>query len=505
MNWIDRTIAAVNPQAAVRRAQARYILAHYDANKNTRLRKMSRKAGSGDAVSRGNALALMNTVRDMERNHDLVRGAISAMVRNVVGPNGIGVEPQPRNSDDSINDDFARQIQNLYREFCESPCVTGRRTMAQVQRLAARSWLRDGDVFTQLVSGPASINYATPVRFALELIESEVCPHEYDVPAEKIVMGVQLNEWRAPRAYYFYKGHPNDDVSYVDPTNLKEVNAANVAHLLLSDRISQVRGLTILASALERLEDVKDYEASERIAARIAASMAAYIRKGAPDQFIPSDDNDARELQIRPGMVFDDLRAGEEVGVIKSDRPNSGLGEFRRSQVRAAAAGIDMSYSTFGRDYDGTYSAQRQELVEIWPAYTALSHDFIAMWLRPVYRRFITTALAQGLIKVPRGVRPETVFWADFLPPPMPWIDPLKEIEARIAEVEAGARSLTSVIRERSGSMQDVFEQIHREQALAKELNLTLRSNYAHQVSTKATPDAKNQPVQNDEDAPDRE
>ena len=68
--------------------------------------------------------------------------------------------------------------------------------------------------------------------------------------------------------------------------------------------------MSVFAAVLGRLEDIKDYEESERIAAKVAASMAAFIKKGSQDMY-PNEMKDgemlARELKFRPGMIFDDL------------------------------------------------------------------------------------------------------------------------------------------------------------------------------------------------------
>lgn len=480
-NWLDRAIASVAPQAAVRRLQARTALAYYEAARPTRNRIVKRDASSGDIHVQRDAATLRAQARFAERNHDLARGIINVMVRNIVGADGISVEPTPRFENDDISDDLARQLLNLWREWNDSPDVTGTRDGGEVQRMLCRAWLRDGDAFSQMLSGPIpGMRYATRIPMALELIESDYCPLDYENDALGIVQGIEFNAWRQPRAFHLYKQHPGDGRAL--SAALKRVPAEAMTHLRLADRISQVRGVTVLASVLTRLDDLKDYEESERIAARIAASMAAYVKKGQPDQYTPSTNPDgslapARLLNIRPGMIFDDLQVGEEIGTISSDRPNSGLVGFRDGQIRAVAAGVDASNSSISRNYNGTYSAQRQELVEQDSSYSAMSSLFVAQHLRPVWRQFVNTVVLAGLVKLPPGIRMETLAQAEFLRPVMPWIDPMKEAEAQKALVRAGFKSATDVIRERRGSMQTTYEKLARERRLADELGLVLDSD----------------------------
>ena len=94
-------------------------------------------------------------------------------------------------------------------------------------------------------------------------------------------------------------------------------------------------------------------------------------------------------IDITPGMTFDDLRPGEDVGVIQSNRPNTALNIWRAGQLRSSCAGTRSQYSSVARDYDGTYSAQRQELVEGWEGFAVLQDEFVANWSRPVFRDWL--------------------------------------------------------------------------------------------------------------------
>lgn len=504
LNWWDKLVASVAPGAGLKRAQQRAALAYYEAAKPSRHRKTQSDRSSGDVLVARDAATLRAHARHLERNHDISRGALNLLVRNVVGPRGIGVEPTPRLANDDISDDLARQLLNLWAEWCEAPCVTGRRAMGQVQGLLCRSWLRDGDGFAQLLSGPvAGLVYPTRVPMALELIESDFCPLDYEDDAQGVRQGVELNAWRQPRAYWLYKDHPGDGRAL--SSALKRVEAQRILHLCFTDRISQIRGVSIFASVITRLDDLKDYEESERIAARIAASMAAYVKKGAPADYAPATNEDgsaasARLLQIKPGMIFDDLAPGEEVGTISSDRPSSALVPFRDGQLRAFSAGIDVSNSSISRNYNGSYSAQRQEMVELASAYQTLSDAFIAQALRPIWREFVRVAVLTGMVKVPAGVRLETIAQAEFLPPVMPWIDPLKEIKALEMAARTGIKPLTDSIRERNGSLQTTFEKFARERRLAAELGLKFDSDPASDLPPAAAAPAAPPPNPNQDD-----
>ncbi|ENN7093992.1 TPA: phage portal protein, partial [Escherichia coli] len=147
------------------------------------------------------------------------------------------------------------------------------------------------------------------------------------------------------------------------------------------------------------------YEDYELTAARIAAALGMYIRKGDGQSYEPDGNGSKdkeRELTIQPGIIYDDLKPGEEIGMVKSDRPNPNLETFRNGQLRAVAAGSRLSFSSTARNYNGTYSAQRQELVESTDGYLILQDWFIGAVTRPMYRAWLKQAVASGVIRLPR-------------------------------------------------------------------------------------------------------
>jgi lambda family phage portal protein len=191
----------------------------------------------------------------------------------------------------------------------------------------------------------------------------------------------------------------------------------------------------------------------------------------------PATEDKPRDFFLEAGAVFSDTLPGEEIAMVDAKRPNTALDKFRMSQLRAAARSCSLTYSAFSGDYDGTYSAQRQELVEGYDGYRMLTGVFVSRFVRPVWERFIDMAIASGQLVVPAHIRPETIKQAEFRGPAMPWIDPKKEADALVIMTRAGIRSMQQVIAERGGRLQDTYEQIARERRLADELGLVFDSD----------------------------
>ena len=177
LNIFDQAIAFFFPGAGVRRLAARSVLSQYEAAKPSRLRKGRKANGSPNAGPQMGAVGLRGLARHLASNHDIARGALRTLVNNVVGPSGIGIEPQPRRRDGSIHAEYAAALRTAYRNWAQTPEVTQRHHWSKVQRVVAKTWLRDGECFSQrLIGAVPLLDHATKVPYSLELIEPDLIP-----------------------------------------------------------------------------------------------------------------------------------------------------------------------------------------------------------------------------------------------------------------------------------------------------------------------------------------
>lgn len=487
LNLFDRLVGAISPLAGLRRAQARRALAYYEGAKPSKQRARRNDNSSPNNLVSGGAAQIRAHIRYLERNHDLTRGALRTLVNNTVGPFGIGAEPQPRRMDGTIHEQYASDLREAHRDWQRKPEVTGKYRWPLAQRLTAYTWFRDGETFGQELKGPvAFLNHGTRVPYSLELLEPDFVPLDFDDPSRNIRQGIQRNAWGEATGFWAYKGDPREAMTVNDIGSLKFIPASNMLHVATFDRLHQQRGVSEFASVITRVEDLKDYEESERIAAKVAASITAYVKRNDPAGFdaaaLPTDEQGnpvPRDLRMQPGMIIDSLVAGEEIGMVDSNRPNPNLIGWRAGQMRAFAAGIGASYSSVSRDYDGTYSAQRQELVEQWIHYAVLADEFVTMFVQPVWESFVQIAHLSGVVPIPADVKPGTEDDALFIGQSMPWIDPMKEAMAWEKLVQAGFASEVEVIRKRGGNPRDVIEQVDAFRKDAARRALQFSSNFA--------------------------
>jgi lambda family phage portal protein len=471
MSIINDALAIFAPRLALQRQAAamsyRNLKGYEAANPSRTHRAKKESRGANQAVFAAGK-SLREQARWLDENHDLSIGILDRMEERVIGAQGIVVEPQPRSISGEILDDLANDIQRRFGAWSLKCDVTGRYSRPELERLVLRSALRDGDVFGQHVMGKVS-KFGHPneqgTQYSIEALEADFIPYEFNDVSKRVRQGLEVNGWGQVVNYHVLLDHPADQVGFRYKT--KVIPASSMMHLGLFKRLHQLRGVSIFHGILTRLADIKDYEESERVAARIAAALAFYIKRGDASMFQPdqSGESSSREIPIAPGMTFDDLKPGEDVGMIESNRPNVHMVEFRNGQMKAVAAGSRGSYSSIARDYKGSYSSQRQELVEQDESNRIMQQWFCAGWSRPVFRNWLKMEMLnkQDPLVLPPDIDMRTLFDAVYYGPTMPWIDPRKEAEGWEMMIAANVATEADWTRARGRNPTEVKRQRKRE------------------------------------------
>lgn len=480
MSWFNRyVIGSLSPRWALSRERhARGLNAYYEATEPSRTRKSRQRAGSADIVNDRSGVKLRDMGRHLEENLDIASGILDVLVNHAIGT-GIIPEPLVETTDGEPAEDFNLALMRLYDLWLYECEVTRQFDKYSLERVVGRSWFRDGECFGQRIIGAVpGLQHSTVLPYSLQGFEADFVPYDLDDPAKNLRQGIEHDKWGRAKRFHVYKHHPGDRNFSVSFADTAPIDADRVMHLKMVKRLHQTRGITIFASALARLDDIKEIDESERVAARVAAMMAAYVKKGTPEMYSapavgPDGTVRQREMDMMPGMFFDGLAAGEEVGTIASTRPNNALIPFRDAQLRAAAAGVGASYSSISKNYNGTYSAQRQELVEQFGTYAALSTHFIHRWSQPVWDGFIDAVLASGAIEVGANVDRETLYNVSHTAPSMPWIDPESEGTAQALAEDRGWQSKSGTIRKRGGNPAQVRREIQRDKQEDARLGLS--------------------------------
>lgn len=441
----------------------------YDSARPSQYRRPISNQTSGDGVMQLAGTKIREIARHLDENHDLTIAVLDDLVNGALGT-GVIITPMLRKDNGELDSELNEKILEAWKLWCKVPEVTKEMTFAQCERQMARAVFRDGEMFVQHMEKPIGFDYPTATRYAIELLEADMVPMEFRDSPRRILQGVECNDWNAPIAYWLWKNHPGDPNRTTLPleSELKRIPRELILHPKFTRRIRQRRGVSVLHGVLNRMQDLKDYEESERIAAKVAADFTWFIKK--TQEYNPGGavqaEAGARNLKMQGGMGFE-LLPGEEVGTLSSDRPNTNLVDYREGMLRAVAGGTGSRFSSISRNYNGTYSSQRQELVEGSVSYNILFEYFVSVFHRPVYERWIVNAARAGVlgkIGLQNSSKVENLVRAEYRPPSLPWIDPQKEASANETLVNTGLESRSEIMRKRGRDPTKVWEEIKEEQ-----------------------------------------
>ncbi len=514
--WLDSAISVVAPGIAARRAQARRVYKQqskraYEAARIDRTTSSwLANSQSADRALVGEADRVRNRVRDLVRNNSYARGALDAIVANVVG---CGICPKPAIEDDR---DRNKKILDKWNTWCEQSDVTGRLHFCEMQSLALREMCETGDaLFNKVMLPPDPLGN---VPLALEMIEAERIAGEFDSMSvgfyqssiregNQVRRGVELDSTGRPVAYWLYPTNPNDlTYSFANPNRIE---SDRILHLFRQERIGQTRGISWLAPAVLRLRDLEMYLENELQASAVAACFAVNISTidggaswgglNTPDGEDSTDSRSDRLERLQPGAITHTM-PGEKVEVINPLRPNSSADAFLATMLRSISVATGLSYELVSRDYSRTnYSSNRASSLEDQRRFRPMQKFMVWRLCQPVYRLWFRQACLAGDMGLPGFdmfpsmtdyiSAPEYWTKCTWRAPGWDWVDPLKEVQAAALEVKEGFRSRGDII-ESGGSCCDVvdtFTELADENELADELGLTLGDQMAAKNAAQAT------------------
>jgi lambda family phage portal protein len=483
MNALDKFIAYLSPAAGARRMANRMKIDAYAAAFDSRLRKFKRQNGGPNTAIRGQAAPIRRTARQFEEDSDIAKRALDLLEQNIIGT-GVIPEPTARTPEGKSAADFNRLVARKLRDWRRRPEATHRMSDGTAKRLAFRSFARDGEVLIQHLRGNVSnFRHASPLPYSYELIEADRLPFDFDnqtggsAIGGTIVQGIALNAWGEPQAYFLHPQNPDESRTPValDFKNLLRKPKADIIHVAAIKRIAQLRGVSQFATVMSRLEDVTEVDEAERVAVRIAASIGLAVYDDARRGPSASATDAEREVDWHPGMILN-LGSDSRAEVLESKRPTESLLPWRKSQLQALAGGVGVTGSALMLDYMGSYSSQRQELVEGASSYGVIWSYWVDTVEEPMYREALALLLRTDaeVSKLAKGVDDATLFDAEFSRPVMPWVDPDKEAKALTTQYELGIKTKADMIRERGGIPEEVIEGVADEKRAAAELALEI-------------------------------
>lgn len=456
---IEKAIAAISPRWACSRAFYAESLRAYEAGEVTRFNDgwipINEDTENTDKTQRD---LIKARARYLERNSDIAGAAVGGIVRNVVGT---GIKPQARTGDEALN----RRIETLWREWtaAENCDITGQQTFEELQAMLLRRKIVDGEILIKKVVARKGRH---PLK--LQVIKSDLLS-SFMIYAPKtnnvIRSGVELDDYLRPLAYWIDRKSPDGYVEY----NPGRVPAAQVIHLWSRSQPDQIRGISDLAPIIKRLKDTQDYLDAETLTARIAACFSVFVttQTGAPNMpgrvGVNRGDPEGKRLKsIRPGMV-NYLAPGESIETANPSRGLANARDYVAIQERLAGAGLGLSYELMSRDFNtSSFSSARQGMLEDRKTFEPIQNFMAAHLCDPIYREWMDLCVMAGSLDIPDYFEHRAAYQnVEWVTPGWSWIDPAKEVQADIAAIQNGGKTLAQWCVERGYDWRERLSRWH--------------------------------------------
>lgn len=370
-------------------------------------------------------------------NNPVIRSAVHTYAANAVGT---GIWPKSRHPVETER----RRLNDAFTDVAAVIDVAGRHDLAGVQRLVTIGVMVHGEAFIRL-----RVSEAGELRVQM-LAADQVDPSLHrDLPGGgRIRSGIEFNADGRPVAYHVLPTAPGDVLAPMGWSQVR-VPASEIIHVFEAMEPGQVRGLSWLASILLKAKDVDEYEDAQLVRQKVAALLAGFLvdATGAADSFEGTRNGSILESGLEPGTLkvlppgFD-IKFSEPAEIGETT-------EFLKTQLRAIAAGLGITYEQLTGDLSGVnYSSIRAGLVEFRRKVDVFRWTvLVPQFCRPLWDRFITLRVLRGEIPAGAFERDRRAWLAcDWHPPAWEWVDPLKDIQAETAAVEAGFKSRSQVV-----------------------------------------------------------
>lgn len=439
---------------------------------------------SGDAEIRTSLRTMRNRSRQLARDNDYVKNALRQIQNNVVGQ-GVNMQAQIMGKRGpgagSLSTPQNKLVEDEWSKWkrADSCHTAGKMSFSQIERHLMRTVARDGEVFIRMITQRMG---RSKVPLALEILEADYLDENYNGTAangNEIRMGVEVDVWQRPVAYWFYERHPGDyQHTKLNIEPRRRVPAEDVIHLgrFEDERSGTTRCVPWFDSALTRLRHMAGYEEAEVIAARASACQMGFIETPDPD-YEPADPNEIVDYErvdnFEPGKITT-LAPGEKFSQFSPTRPSGLLDPFMRFMLRGVAAGVGTSYESLSKDYSqSNYSSSRLALLDDRDTWRELQAWLIETLHQRVHERFVMLGVFAGVFAFTGFETDQEAFSRPrWMPRGWSWIDPSKEISAYKMAVRSGIMTLSDVIAQNGGDFEELAAARRRELDVCEELDL---------------------------------
>lgn len=422
--------------------------------------------------------------RHLWQNNSYAKKFHKMLKTHVVGPDGIIFNNKAKKSgSEELYSDLNRAFEGTLAEWgkpgnCD---VTGRLSWLDIQNLYIQTMSMDGEVLIREITG-----FDSPWGYALQFIDTSCLDFNKNeiLPNGNIVkMGVEMNKWKRPVAYWFLQRNPGEYLNPPTSDTWLRVPAEEIIHHFEPEFVNQTRGFPWVHAVMVDLAMLGGAREAEVVAFRAAAAKMGLITEPEGESLEGNTEEDDETAGSGDYEIVFDAQAGSfmklpkgyEAQFFDPKHPKGTVPEFSKSILKGTASGLGISYPSLASDLEGVnYTSIRAGFLDERDFFKYLQTAFLINRLcARVIPNMLKMAMLTGTLRASLAMF-EKLYVPKFQPRTWAWVDPLKEVDSDTQELNSGFTTRTAEAAKRGLDYEeDILQVLQQEKKLEEKYDIT--------------------------------
>lgn len=440
----------------------------YDAAETTKMRKTPSAAikHEDEHLNPAKRKKLLANANDIQRNFEIAAWAIRKHLDFVTSfsfasnnaESAIAVDADPaRIAEQQMKSQLDDDIEGIIEEASAAArCDTaGRHDLSTLLRLGeARATVTGDHALLELADG------------TIQSIESDRIRDSHgERPAgARVWHGVHVDDRGRSVAYAVHSRTSGGGYNFE-----RWVPASNVMFRGYYDRTDQVRGISPMAPALNRLRDVYEGFNFALAKAKLAQLFGFKISRNGDDAIgnvtnDGTDDSPDYTVDLGAGPWMLDMEPGDDAEIMESANPSNEFQVYTEMMIAVALLSLDLPWNFFKVDatnFFGSRAALNLYMQSVKPKRRA-TVTILRRWTR----RQLRLAILSGRLRLPRSMTVDDLRFG-WTPDGLPWWNPSQEADGALKSMGAGLDNPQRICLETGTNFFDNVDRIAEAQAYA--------------------------------------
>ena len=419
--------------------------AFYEAGKKTSANKDFWNANSEfETTATPDRDTIRARARWVSENDPIMNNIDLSIINNVCG-NGIHFQSMVKlkSFNKVVEERFKMWATN--KQKCD---VSGRLNFYEIQRLALKTRMVDGEVFIYKIY--------TKNGLQLQIIEAD------NLDTSKGNNGLEINRYGKVTKYHFLDAN-------LAPYS---IDARYIINYYMPVRPSQYRGISEYKQAILSIKNFSAYQLATVQSARARANIAYYVKQENGGKTLNADEE--KRTQSINGVSVIYLNKGETINKLDPDSAPTDFTKFSETMIRQIATSRNISYELAYKDYSKVnFASSRASILQDFKRFDHEQQHLVDNVLQNVYEAWLENEILNGSIKASNYYSNQDMYHkTKWIMPKRDLVDPLKEILAIEKLIKLNLTTATDEANARGDDFEEILAKKQKEQELIEKYGI---------------------------------